>query len=203
MTEREQPPQDEYWTADLALGEARVGRETALVRLRLHRSAERYHRREGAEFVPLAAPAGVRHYVHAQPYLLEPRITLAVGVYPAPTTQDAIGEVVSATWEGMRHRALGQAQAWHYPADRLLVLWECYLLDPWRHADPTQDPLQALLWQGFERVLVERFPHADRIVTPSWENLYARPAWQAFLGGQGYAPVGHGVFGKPLRAERP
>ena len=71
--------------------------------------------------------------------MLEPEITLTVGLSSTPREMGAVGEVVDATWKGMRHVEIGQAQAWSYPAERLLVLWECYLFDRWRLADPLQD----------------------------------------------------------------
>lgn len=46
-------------------------------------------------------------------------------------------------------------------------------------------------------MLRARFP-AERLVTPSWEDLYEKGAWQQFLGSQGYAPVGPKAFGKEL-----
>ena len=40
-----------------------------------------------------------------------------------------------------QQREIGQAQAWYYPADHLLVLWECFLEDPFRQDEPTADEL--------------------------------------------------------------
>jgi hypothetical protein len=85
MTERERPEQndeDDYWGHDVLLGEARLGRETSTVRLRLHLSEEPYHLREA--LFPLAHPTGGRTYVHGQPYVLEPQITLSFGLYRTP-----------------------------------------------------------------------------------------------------------------------
>jgi hypothetical protein len=188
--------EDDYWSADLAIGEARIGREISAVRLRLRVSDEPYRGR--GELYPLAHKSGRRTYVHGRPYILEPAITLSVGLYPTPTETGAIGEVIDATWEGMRHREIGNAQAWYYPADRLLVLWEAYLHDFVRQAEPLGDAALATVWAGFEGALRDRFPHAQRIATPSWEDLYARPAWQQFLAGQGYAPFAPGCFVKDL-----
>jgi hypothetical protein len=78
---------------------------------------ERYHGRNVAELVPLAHPVGERGYVHARPYVLEPEITLTVGLFPTLREGGAVGEVVDSAWEGMRHVEIGQAQAWHYPAN--------------------------------------------------------------------------------------
>ncbi len=195
MREREHEHHDEYWTNDLSLGEVTLPRGAAMVRLRWHQSEERI--RDHEELLPLEHKSGPRVYVHARPYVLEPAITLTVGPYPAPTEAGAVGEVVDSEWEGMRHREIGQAQAWYYPLDRLLMLWECYLFDSYRRADPVGDPALVALWRGFEGQLLTRFPEAERVATPSWEDIYERPAWQAFLTQQGYRPAGPGVFIKP------
>jgi hypothetical protein len=162
---------DPYWSEDVLLGEVALPDGPTLVRLRLHQSEEPYHGRNIAELVPLSQPTGTRTYVHAQPYVLVPEITLSVGLSPTPQETGVIGEVVDSTWKGMRHVEIGQAQAWYYPVDRLLVLWECYLLDRWRLDDPLHDPALAALWEGFEGQLLARFPATERIATPSWEDL--------------------------------
>jgi hypothetical protein len=193
MKERE-VEHDPYWTDDVLLGDVPLPDGSALVRLRLHQSEEAYHGRNIAELVPLSQSSGSRSYVHARPYVLEPEITLTVGLFPTPRDTGAVGEVVDSSWEGMRHVEIGQAQAWYYPADRLLVLWECYLYDRWRAADPLRDSALAAVWDGFERRLLAHFPQAARITTPSWEDIYERPAWQDFLTQHGYAPATPGVF---------
>ena len=117
---------------------------------------------------------------------------------PRPVEGAGVGEVLASEWEGMRHREIGQAQAWYYPLDRLLVLWECYLFDQWRQDDPVGDPALAGVWRGFEGELLARFRRPQRVATPAWEDLYERPAWQAFLTRQGYEPATPGVFVKGL-----
>lgn len=190
--------QNPYWSNDVLLGEVPLPHGAALVRLRLHESEEAYHGRNIAELVPLSQPTGRRSYVHAKPYVLEPEITLTIGLSPTPRDAGAVGEVVDSAWEGMRHVEIGQAQAWYYPHDRLVMLWECYLLDRWRLADPLHDAALQAVWEGFEARLLTRFPDADRIATPSWEDMYERPAWQAFLTRNDYAPATPGVFIKEL-----
>jgi hypothetical protein len=168
----------------------------ALVRLRLHQSEETYHGRNVAELVPLSHPTGSRTYVHARPYVLEPEVTLTVDLFPIARETGAVGKVVDSSWEGMRHVEIGQAQAWYYPGDRLLVLWECFLFDRWRAADPVQDSALNALWQSLEDELRSRFPAAERLATPSWEDIYERSAWEAFLTRRGYAPATPGAFVK-------
>ena len=173
-----------------------------MVRLKLHQSEERI--RDHEELLPLEHKSGPRLYVHAKPYVLEPAITLTVGLCPTSTETGAVGEVVGSEWEGMRHREVGQAQAWYYPLDRLLMLWECYLFDSYRQTDPVHDPALHAVWQGFEAELLRRFPEAERMATPAWEDIYERPAWQTFLAQQGFQPATPGVFlkepGKPAAA---
>jgi hypothetical protein len=200
---REREIEDPYWSDDLLVGELRLPMGAALVRLRLHQSAEPYDRRNVATLVPLTHASGNRSYSHAQPYVLEPEITLIVGLYPAPSTSGAVGEVVASDWEGMRHHEIGQAQAWYYPLDRLLLLWEYYLFDVYRRPDPVADPALAILWQGFEATLLARFPEAERVATPAWEDIYERPAWERFLSQQGYRPGPPGVFVKDFSAQLP
>jgi hypothetical protein len=132
--------------------------------------------------------------------VLEPDITLTIGVFPTPTDRGVIGKVERSDWEGMRHREIGNAQAWYYPGDRLVVLWECYLNDWCRQENPVTDPALSTVWAGFEGLVRDRFAEAARIVTPSWEDLYEKVDWQQFLAGQGYEPVSPKAFGKELPA---
>ena len=100
----------------------------------------------------------------------------------------------------MRHEEIGQAQAWFYPSDRLLILWECFPEARYRTSDdPLSDTTLAALWSGFEAWLRERFPDARQLVT-TYEDLYDRARWQEFLGEQGYAPVAPAAFTKALAA---
>ena len=78
------------------------------------------------------------------------------------------------------------------------MLWECSLFDHARQDEPTADELLATVWAGFEDYLRTHFPHTQRIATPSWEDLYEKPAWQLFLGGLGYEPFSPGAFVKEL-----
>ena len=196
--EREFTPEP-YWRDDVLLGEVVLPEGSALVRLRLHQDTEAIP--DGSPLVPLTHPDGSRVYVHAQPYILEPDIALTVDLRPDPGPAGRICAVVASTWDGLRHVAIGQAQAWFYPADRVLVLWECYLRDSYRQDDPVHDPALAMLWQGFEAELRHRFPAATRVATPAWEDLYPRPAWQAFLAQQGYSPETAALFSKPATGQ--
>jgi hypothetical protein len=187
----EQP--DPYWQDDVALGEGRFYRETFGIRARVHTAREEFRRHH--EIIPLSATTGERTYVHAKPYILVPDVTLTVSLYPRPQAQGAIGEVADSDWTGMRHEEIGQAQAWFYPTDRIIMLWECFLEERFRQEDPREDPATIAVWRGFERLLVERFPDGRQLVTP-WEDIYERPVWQAFVESQGYEPFTPATFTK-------
>jgi hypothetical protein len=166
---------------------------------------ERYHRSEGTEIVPLQERSGTRIYVMARPYILEPDYTLTLGMYPRPVEGDAIGEVLTTEWRGMRERQMGQAQAWHYPAERSLILWECFL-DEWcRKEDPRTDETLRALWTGFEGFLLKQIPGVERIATPSWEPLYDKDKeiWHDFLRSVGYECIKPRAFGKNVLPELP
>lgn len=172
--------QEEYWQTDEAIGEARFPGEPTTIRLWVHTAVEAYGGR--GEIFPLRQPTGRRDYVQAQAYILEPDIRLAVGLYPQPAEQGAVGEVLSSQWESMRQWEIGACQGWYYPAEKTAVLWEAFLFDGFNNQpDPRQDEALATLWDGFERLLLERFPEATRVVTPDWEDIYELALWQGFL----------------------
>ncbi len=196
MREREHQD-DPYWQHDLLLGEAFLEGEPHTIRARLHVAEEHYATSTSREIIPLAQPRGTRSYVLLRPYLLVPDITITVGLFPQPTAQGAIDQVLASEWEGVRHVDIGNAQAWYYPQDRLIVLWECFLHDHYRAADPTKDALTRMLWTSFERTLAERFPQAERIVTPHHEPVYDDLLYRQFLQSLGYSRISKAVFGKP------
>jgi len=135
--------------------------------------------------VPLHHAAGVRSHVQATPYVAERAAAPAAG---------------SAANEQINGRVIGHAQAWHYPHDRTLVLWECFLEREWqgagccacdrrRRGGSPDDPNLHQLWRGFERFLLRRFPLTDRIITPAWEPVYDPGEWQAFLAARRFRPL--------------
>ena len=133
MTRIEQHAHEEapYWTGDIGLfeGRFRATRDApVIVRARIHQANERYTAQDiHPAIVPVAPRDGSRTYLHMQPYLLIPDIHLTVGLFPTPQPSGAIGAVVSAKETGMRREQIGTAQLWHYPADRVAVIWEAYL----------------------------------------------------------------------------
>ena len=151
--------------------------------------------------MPLQAKSGTRIYVMARPYILEPDYRISIGLYQQPAREGAIAEVTSSDWVGMRQREVGQAQAWLYPQERTLVLWECFLEDWYRSEDPRTDENLKALWLGFESFLLRTLPQrVDRIATPSWEPLYNqdKQAWPEFLEALGYIRIGDRAYGKDV-----
>lgn len=198
MSEHEHHEPEPYWQTDLAIGEGHFYRDTYTLRLKLHQSSERISWRE--ELFPLSAAQKRdrrRSYFHGKPYILLPDYTVTVATYPEPRPSGAIGEVVGSDWEGMQHEDVGNAQAWYYPIDRTLILWECFLEERFRQADPREDGTLKGVWTGFERTTLERCRGAQRIYT-TWEDIYARDAWAQFLEQQGYRPVAPAAFIKEV-----
>ena len=93
-----------------------------------------------------------------------------------------------------RKERIGDGQAWYYREDRTLVLWECMLFPRHRQPLPDSDPNLHVLWQGFERFLLDRFPGARRIVTPRDEPEYEPEAWERVPAGRGYRDLGGGAY---------
>lgn len=187
-----------YWTEDVAIGEGHFWREDYTIRLKAHVSTERYRERE--ILCPDVQLAGERIYVHAKPYVLVPDITLTVALHPEPTEVGAIGEVASSDWVGMRHIEVGNAQAWHYPADHTLILWECYP-SQLTGEHPREDTTWRALWTGFERFLLERLSGVQRIVTPASDPGYDRAVWHDFLRSLGYDELSPAAFVKAAGLE--
>jgi len=183
---------DDYWTDDLQLGDGVLYNQPHTLRLALHQATERYFGRK--ERFPLASPNGTRLYFHARPYILISDIRLTVALHPEPRGSD-VGTVAASHWEGMRHKIVGNAQGWYYPAEKSLMLWECFLEDRHRIANPLEDANQAVLWNGFEEVLLTRSPGVEHLYT-TWEDSYNRPMWQKFLEAQGYRKVDKALFEK-------
>ncbi len=202
MTHEQQPPfpRDDFWTHDHQLGEGVFYRQPHTIRLKLHRATERYSLSDDEEIIPVPTKRGERLYFLAKPYILVPDITVRIKVYPYQTESDqgAIGEVASSDWARRRHEELGSSQAWYYPQDRTLVLWEVDLNHRHRQPDPVGDPLLTTVWQGFERVLLEHCPDARTLVTPFDDPNYERDEYQAFLRSQGYGPIAPAAFGKEV-----
>jgi hypothetical protein len=187
---------DPYWTHNLVIGEADVQGHKSLIRLHLHQSEETYERTIG-ELFPLSSRRGKQTYFHAKPYILIPRMTLTFGLTPPKADSGEIGRVIGSDVTKLQEREIGNAQAWYYPADKALVLWECYLFEPYRQKYPQKDQLLASVWQGFEKTLLKELPDTTRIYT-EYEPEYERSVYKTFLAKQGYRPIEKGAFVKEV-----
>jgi hypothetical protein len=135
-----------------------------------------------------------RSYFHAKPYILYPR-------WHSPSHSQSqkqrAGKSAGSLGLMWRKREIGNAQAWYYPADNALVLWECYLFEPYAQKDPRKDQLLATIWQGFEETLLKELPDTTRIYT-TYEPIYDRPVYKTFLAKQGYGPIKKVAFVKEV-----
>jgi hypothetical protein len=140
---------DPYWTHNLILGEGVVERHKSLIRLHMHRSEETYE--HGIqELFPFTVRRGTRTYFHAKPYILIPQMTLTIGLTHPKADSDEIGRVIGSDVTKLQEREIGNAQAWYYPAEKALVLWESYLFEPFRQEALLKDALFTSVWKGFE-----------------------------------------------------
>ena len=138
------------------------------------------------------------------PYILEPEMFMTVGMYPKPKhyadQDEAIGEVLSTHVKGMRQNQVGNAQAWYYPQDKFIVLWECFLDSQVRNIKSlTEDMHMPKLWKAFEQWLSKQFPEASRIATPFNDPIAKTiEEYQTFLRTLGYTPIAQAAFGKAI-----
>jgi hypothetical protein len=206
---------DSYWTHNLVIGEGEIERHKSLIRLHMHRSEERtYH---GESLFPIDIKRGdTKTYFHAKPYILIPQMTLTIlipqmtltilipqmtltiGLTKPKADSDEIGRVIGSDVKHLQEQEIGNAQAWYYPTDKALVLWECYLYEPYRKEDPRKDPLLATIWQGFEETLLKELPDTTRIYT-TYEPIYDRPVYKTFLAMQGYRQIIKVAFRKEVK----
>lgn len=140
---------DPYWTEDCEFASIRLGRATHRVHIRSHEACERYGGRGGETVFALSTP-GERTYLQSRLY------------FHAPP-------------ESSREQRLADGQAWYYPAEAAIVLWELVPASPWWQPDedPREDFLLRTLWRAYEQFLVERFPTATRLLT-TWEDQFGR-----------------------------
>ena len=198
---------DDYWTHDtpLFVGTFRYYRNKPhMVQGRVHVAEEQFRDSSLNEIIPLSTKKGTRHYINMQPYVLEPEVFITIGLYPKPKQyadqDEAIGETISTPQvKGMRQHQVGNAQAWYYPTDKTIVLWECYLNSDLRYKPLPEDQHMQNLWHGFERWLSKQFPEATRIVTPFNDPIAKSiDEYQTFLRSLGYVPVAQAAFGKKI-----
>lgn len=140
-----------------------------------------------------------------QPYVLEPKLTITVGLYDKPKhyadQERAIGKTIGQPkHEGFREVQAGNSQAWYYYTDKTIVLWECFFDDRFRTHPLPEDTNMQKLWKGFEHWLIKQFPHATTLVTPhNGPIVESIDEYRAFLKTLGYSPLGNSAFGKKVR----
>ena len=187
---------DPYWTQNLVIGEGDIAGHKSLIRLHIHQSAEQAYHEES--LFPIDIKRGdTKTYFHAKPYLLIPRMTLTIGLTKPKADSDEIGRVIGSDVTKLQEREIGNAQAWYYPEEKALVLWECYLFEPYRQEDPRKDALQATVWKGFEKALLKELPDTTKIYT-TYETVYDRPVFQKFLAKHGYRKIDTVAFVKEV-----
>src|SRR6266446_721338 len=199
--------EDNFWTERLLFFTTQFPtyyREPQRVLGRFHTSDERYF--DGSrEIIPLTERRGQRTYVMMHPYVLEPKLTFTVGLYTKPKQyadqESPIGEVIGSNNEGLREIQVGNAQAWYYPADKTIVLWECFFDDRFRKFPLLEDTNMQKLWQSFEHWLIKQFPQASTLATPLNDPIAESiDEYQAFLQSLGYSSLAEAAFCKKIRA---
>ena len=124
-------------------------------------------------------------------------MTFTVGLTRPKADSDEIGRVIGSDVTKLQEREIGNAQAWYYPAEKALVLWECYLFESYAHKDPQNDPLLDTIWQGFEKTLLQELPDTTKIYT-TYEPIYDRLVYKTFLAKHGYRPIEKVAFVKEV-----
>lgn len=208
MSKGKEPDREEqsYYTLDTSLFTgtfAYFRNEPELVRGKAHTSEEAYSlSKADQKSEPIVATRGKRVYFHLKPYILVPNIRLTVGLYAQPKRyadqEPTIGEVIASSEEPKKKEIeIGQAQAWYYPADKTIVLWECYLYEFVRKkslADENtipliDDPNMKDLRYGLEQFLKTQCIGAKRIATPFNDPIADTiEEYQEFLHTLGYKP---------------
>src|SRR5918992_1602270 len=206
MREQIDQVKDDYWTYDIPLFTGRFPyyrNEPQMVQGKIHLSKQRIYTKIVHEIVPLKSKRGFRSYVNLRPYVLEPQFVINFGMYSKPKQyadqESAIGQVLSSKVNGVRQHVVGSAQAWYYPKDKLIVLWECFLHSPMRNKPLLEDENMRQLWDGFERWLMKQFPKAKTLATPFNDPIAESiDEYQSFLRSLGYEPVAKAAFGKKI-----
>lgn len=198
---------DAFWTHDTKLfdGTFRYYRDKAQpVRGKLHVSEERYDFHNFGDSLErdwLKTPKGARTYMLMHPYVIEPNLVTTLIVNPKRYADagEVLGKTTDIRIDGFRDKRIGSAQAWYYPEDELIVLWECFLDSFIREVPLHKDKNMTDLWAAFERWLLERYPETGRIVTPWMDPLWQPKEYQAFLRKRGYKRGHPGTYVKLLR----
>lgn len=151
------------WNVDESLCDVALEGAPRQIHLRAEVVDEPYRAHTPArEFVPLSVTSGTRTRLIGQLY------------------QPEAGAGAS------RERRIGEADAYFYHEDCILLLWRCRIVEPCRQHDPNGDALLHAVWEGFDRFLHRRFPDARSMVTPAWNLPYPSRRWLLFLAAHGF-----------------
>jgi len=147
--------------------------------------------------------AGTFRQTHGEPRILQPSlimpdIRLTVALSPGPQPDGAIGEVVDGEERDGRRPPIGTMQAWYYPVDGTVLIWEAFLASFARDTPLREDANMRRLWLRVEDSLITRFPAATRTVTPFDDPAFETTSDRAFLGSLGYTPVARAADGQMI-----
>jgi hypothetical protein len=193
----DEPQEKPYFTNDTSLftgNFAYFRHELVLVRGKLHLAEEAYSKTDtDLEIIPLTEKRGMSTYINLKAYVLVPDIVVTIGLYPKPKQyadqEPAIGEVIATDEKPkMKEQEIGDGQAWYYPGDKTIVLWECELRPHFEDKPIHQDPNMQGLWIGFETFLTQHFKSATQIATTYTDPDYKTGEYQQFLTQLGYKP---------------
>src|SRR2546428_7279387 len=99
--------EDDFWTERLPFFTAQFliyYRKPQQVHGRFHTSEERYEASLPNEIIPLSEKKGIRTYVMMHPYVVEPKLTLTIGLYSNPKhyadQESPIGETIGTPQVG-------------------------------------------------------------------------------------------------------
>jgi hypothetical protein len=190
-----EPTEQPYVTHDTSLFTGNFsyfGKEPVLVRGKLHLADETYYG-AASDIIQLKSKNGDCNYINLKTYILVPDIRLTIVLYPKPKQyadqEPAIGEVIASQEQPkLKEQEIGDGQAWYYPGDKTIVLWESGLRPHFREKPIHQDPNMTGLWTGFETFLTQHFKSTTQIATTYTDPDYKTGEYQQFLKQLGYKP---------------
>jgi len=193
---------EHYYTLDTSLFDGTFryfGSDPVQVRGKVYQSEEKY-RLQKAERArePVHTLRGTRQHIDMRPFVSVRNVTLTIDLFGWPPTEGALGKVLNIIERKPRWVEIGQVQAWYYPQDHLIVLWECFLHEFVREKPLLEDSNMRALWESVARFLHERFPEAARITTPSHDPLFEMKKYHKFLSALGYQQVAKAAWGKSI-----
>ena len=199
--------EDSFWMHDTLLFEGNFkyyGNKKQEIRGKIHIAGERYDFHNfghSLERSYLKSRKGERVYLLMHPYVVQPNIVMNIVVQPKHYADAGtiLGKTIDSRVSGLRQEDIGSAQAWYYPEDKILVLWECFFQEYACDVPLLKDVNMANLWTGFEKWLLTRYPETERIVTPHADPIWNTKEYQAFLRARGYRKGQPGIFTKLLK----